>query len=99
MKSRNWFLGIVFVAIGVLALLASLDVIDFSWAVALRLWPMVFIFVGIAMLPFKDWLKAVLMLAALAVGVLLYHYEDNRHESRWLFSQSVGKAKVEMPVV
>ena len=57
MKSRNWFWGIVFVAIGVLALLASLDVIDFSWAVALRLWPMVFIFVGIAMLPFKDWLK------------------------------------------
>lgn len=99
MKSRNWFLGILFVAIGVLALLASLDVIDFSWVIAIRLWPMMLIFIGIAMLPFKDWLKAVLMLVALAVGVLLYQYESNKHDRNWLFSQSIGKEMLEMPVV
>ena len=98
MKSRNLFWGLLFVAIGVVALLASLDVIEFSWRIAWRLWPMLLIFVGIAVLPFKDWLKALLMLAALAVGVLLYQNEANKRSRHWLFSQSVGKERVEMTV-
>jgi len=99
MKSRNLFFGIVLLVVGVLALLASLDVINFSWSIAWRLWPMLFIFVGIAVLPLNDWLKAVLLLAALAIGVLLYQYEANSRSFPWLFSQSVGKEKVEMCIV
>ncbi len=98
MKSRNWFIGIIFVAVGVLSLLASLDVIDFSWRIAWRLWPLLLIFVGIAVLPIKEWLKAVLMLVALAIGVLLYQYEYNNGSHHWLFSQSVENKKVEMPI-
>ena len=51
MKSRNLFLGILILFIGVVALLASLDVIGFSWIIAWRLWPMLFIIAGIAILP------------------------------------------------
>ena len=82
MKSRNIFLGIVFLAVGVVSLLASIDVIDFSWRVAWRLWPMLLIFVGIAILPLKDWLKALLMVVALAVGVWLYQGEARKEAER-----------------
>lgn len=100
MRSRNLFLGIVFVAVGVLALLAALNVIDFSWRVALHLWPLLLVFVGIVILPVKDWLKAVLMVVALAVGVLLYQYEAEKRSHYWFwpFSQSLDKQKVELPV-
>ncbi len=87
MKSRNLFAGLVILFVGVVSLLASVDVIDFSWRVALRLWPMLLIFIGIAILPVKDWLKTVLLLAALAISVLLYRNEARkeveRHPSGW----------------
>ena len=72
MKSRNWFMGVLFIAIGVVALLATLGVIDFSWRMAWKLWPMLLVIIGIVMLPVKDWLKTVLVVAALAVSVMLY---------------------------
>ena len=101
MRSRNLFLGIVFVAVGVFALLAAFDIIDFSWRIAIRLWPLLLIFAGIVILPVKDWLKAVLLLVALAVGVLLYNYEIDKRNDRWfnrIFSQSFDKQKVELPI-
>lgn len=100
MKSRNLFLGIILLAIGVLALLASFDVIDFSWRIAWRLWPLLLVFFGIIILPVKDWLKAVLLVVALAAGVLLYQYETEKRSHYWFwpFSQSIDKQRVELPV-
>ena len=95
------FLGIVFVAVGVFALLTTLDIIDFSWRIAWRLWPLLLVFVGIVILPVKDWLKAVLLLVALAVGILLYSYEVNQRNDHWyyrIFSQSNDKERVELIV-
>lgn len=86
MKSRNLFLGIIILFVGVISLLVALDVIDFSWTVAWRLWPMLFIFIGVAILPVKEWLKAILLLATLVVGVLLYRYEASQTVCHWLFS-------------
>ena len=88
MKSRNLFLGIVILFVGVVALLASFDVINVSWRVVWRLWPLLLIFLGIAVLPVKDWLKALLLLASLALGVLLYQHETTKHKSFWDFSQN-----------
>lgn len=82
MKSRNLFLGILILFIGVVSLLASLDVIDFSWRIAWRLWPMLLIFIGITILPIKEWMKALLLVVALAVGVLLYHGEAKKEAER-----------------
>ena len=86
MRSRNLFLGIVFVAVGVLALLAALNVIDFSWRVALHLWPLLLVFVGIVILPVKDWLKAILLVLTLCGSVLLYRYEATHSWFHWLFT-------------
>lgn len=97
MKSRNLFLGIILLFVGVVALLASLDVIDFSWYIVGKLWPLLLIFAGIMVLPIKDWLKAVLLLVTLFIGVLLYRYEETDGEDFWFFSQG-QKAGVEMPL-
>ena len=94
MKSRNLFLGIIILFIGVVALLVSLDVIDFSWRIAWKLWPMLFIFVGISILPIKEWLKAVLLLATLAMGVLLYQHEATKGSRHWFFTQNVAQTEV-----
>jgi hypothetical protein len=82
MKSRNLILGIFILFIGVVSLLASLDVIYLSWRIVWRLWPMLLIFIGILILPVKDWLKAVFLVIALAVGVLLYQHEAEKRVDR-----------------
>ena len=86
MKSRNLFLGIIILFVGVIALLAALNVIDFSWIVAGKLWPMLFIIMGIAILPVKEWLRTVLLLVALAMCVFLYRHEASSSMINWLFS-------------
>lgn len=90
MKSRNLFLGIIILAVGVVSLLASIGVIDFSWRVAWKLWPMLLIYIGIATLPLKDWLKAILLVVALAFNIWLYQGEAQkvaeRHSSGWVSS-------------
>ena len=95
MKSRNLFLGIIILVVGVFALLASFDVIDISWRIVWRLWPLLLIFLGVAVLPIKDWLKALLLLASLALGVMLYHHEASKSKSFWDFSQNSIHEKVE----
>lgn len=95
MKSRNLFLGIIILFIGVVSLLAALDIFDFSWRIAWRLWPILFIFAGISILPVKEWLKAVLLVLTLALGVVLYQHEAEESGSRWLFSQT-AKSSFEM---
>ena len=82
MNSRTLFIGIILLFVGVVTLLTTLDVITVSWRIIWRLWPMLLIFIGIAILPLKDWLKAVLMLVALALGVLLYHQEAKKESER-----------------
>lgn len=83
MKSRNLFAGLIILFVGVVSLLASVGVFDFSWSIAWRLWPMLLVFIGIAILPVKDWLKAVLLLVALAASVLLYRNEARKEAERY----------------
>ena len=94
MKSKNLFLGILLLFIGVISLLASLDVIDFSWRIAWKLWPMLFIFVGIAILPIKEWLRALLLLATLGMGMLLYQHEASKSPRHWFFTQNVARTEL-----
>lgn len=98
MKSRNLFLGIIILFIGVVSLLAALDVFDFSWRIAWRLWPFLFIFAGISVLPVKEWFRALLLLLTLALGVVLYQHEASIREHHWFFSQA-AKSNVEMNIL
>lgn len=75
MKSRNLILGVIILVVGVIALLSALDVVDFSWRVAIRLWPILLIFTGVLILPVKDVIKVLLVLATFALGILLYENE------------------------
>ncbi len=97
MKSRNLFLGIILLFVGVVTLLVTLDVIDFSWGVAWRLWPMLLILTGIAILPLRDGIKALLLIAALTIGVLLYRHEAENDSRLWFFSQNVAVEQVNQP--
>lgn len=93
MKSRNWFVGVALIVVGVVALLDSLGVIAFSWAVMRHLWPMLLVLVGIAVLPLKDWLKTLLLLVALAAGVLLYQHEAKVIAEKRSFSGWVSRTR------
>lgn len=79
MKSRNLFIGIIILFVGVVALLASLGVISFSWSVAWRLWPLLLILLGVAILPISDYFRAGLLVLVLGAGCLLYHHEAKVH--------------------
>ena len=96
MKNRNLLLGILLLFVGVIALLASLDIFEFRWSIVWRLWPMLLIFIGILVLPVKDWLKVVFLLVSLAISVLLYRYEMNQKHF-WPFSQNTGYVLTELP--
>ena len=69
MKNKNLFLGVILLFVGIVALLASLDIFEFKWSIVWKLWPMLLIFIGIMVLPVKDWLKAVLLLVSLAIAM------------------------------
>lgn len=86
MKSRNLTLGILILFAGVVALLSSLNLITFNWAIVSHLWPLALIMVGILILPIKNYMKAILLIVALAAGVWLYQSEATRHADRYSMS-------------
>ena len=97
MKNKNLFLGIVLIFVGDIALLAALDVFEFRWSIVRHLWPVLLIIIGVMVLPVKDWIKALLLVVSLAIGVLLYRYESNREHPFWRFTEDIGQPKTELP--
>ena len=86
MKNKNLLLGVILVFVGVVALLASLDIFEFRWSIIWHLWPMLLVIIGILVLPVKDWLKVIMLLVSLAIGILLYQYELSHSWFHGLFS-------------
>lgn len=80
MKNKNLFIGILVLFTGVIALLSALGTIDFHWSIAAKLWPMILIIVGIAILPLNDYFKGGLLLVALGISCVLYHIEAKNYE-------------------
>ena len=79
MKSKNFITGILIIFVGVIALLAALNVFEFHWSIIFRLWPIMLIIFGVTILPLNDYLKGGLVLAALGLGCALYHVEYQRY--------------------
>lgn len=71
MKKGNIFWGIVLVTIGVLFALRNFDIFFFNWRGLFRLWPLIFVFWGIAILPVKSMIKGVLSLATIVIGIII----------------------------
>lgn len=74
MKKSSIIWGILFILLGVAILLRSFGVIFFSWSSLWRMWPFVFVFIGIGILPVKSGWKAALNIIALVCmfGLMLW---------------------------
>ncbi len=86
MKYKNIFWGIVLIAIGVMFILKNMDVINFNWVMLFQLWPLLLIFWGISLIPVKDYIRFVLMLISLVIGLCLVNYYKSDVYFGWHFT-------------
>jgi len=71
MKKGNIFWGIVLVTIGVIFALRNFDIFFFNWHGIFRLWPLIFVFWGIAILPVKSMLKMILTVITIVLAIII----------------------------
>ena len=83
MKFRNLFWALILIAIGLLFLASNFSWLDFHWVSIWRLWPLVLIFWGISVLPIKDVVKFILVLAFLALTFIFFNQIT---EPRWFYT-------------
>lgn len=83
MSYKKIFWGVILITIGALFILKNMGVIYFSWSAIWRLWPVLLILWGIAIIPLKNWLRLIL---SIIVIVLAFTFTSNRstfkHEFR-----------------
>jgi hypothetical protein len=82
MKYKHLFWAIILIAIGLLFILRNFGVLHFSWFSFWKLWPVILIFWGIAILPIRDVIKYVLLGIVL---VLTFLFIDRLTERSWFF--------------
>jgi len=90
MKYRHIFWAIILIAIGILAILGNLNVINISWFNFWRLWPLILIFWGIAILPAKDITKFSLLIVAILATFLLFNQFPDRRPALFGFHRGHG---------
>ncbi len=83
MKFRNLFWALILIAIGLMFLFSNFGWLDFHWVSIWRLWPLIFIFWGISILPIKDVLKFILVIAFIGLSFIFFNQIT---EPRWSFS-------------
>ncbi len=82
MKKGDIFWGILLLTLGVLFLFRSLDIFNFTIRSFLRLWPLIFVFWGIAILPIRQGFKILLVSLAALAGILILAFSP-KHDYRW----------------
>lgn len=91
MKYKNIFWGIVLIAIGIMFILKNLDIISFNWLMLIQMWPLILIFWGISLIPVKDYIKFILMVVSLVIGLLLVNYYKSDVYFGWHFNSDDKK--------
>lgn len=71
MKYGNIFWGVILITLGALFAMRNFDIFFFSWRSVFRLWPLIFVFWGIAILPVKSMIKLFLTVATVFIGILI----------------------------
>jgi hypothetical protein len=71
MKYGKIFWGVILITLGVLFAMRNLDIVFFSWRSVFRLWPLIFVFWGIALLPVKSMLKLLLTVITVVIGIVI----------------------------
>lgn len=77
MRYKNIFWGVFFIFLGSLWFLKIFSIISFHWIDLLKLWPLIFIWIGISLLPMKEWIKLLLTIFTLLIGgIILFYFLD-----------------------
>jgi hypothetical protein len=84
MKYRHLFWAILLISIGLLFMLGNFGIIHFNWFSFWRLWPLILIFWGIAILPIKDLFKFILLIATIALAIIYFNRIDETRP--WYFN-------------
>jgi hypothetical protein len=66
---KKIFWGIILISVGILVMLKNLNIIWFSWQSLWALWPVLLILWGISVLPVKDYIKLIISLVAVIIGI------------------------------
>lgn len=64
--------GIILILLGIILLLKNMEVLWVDWYSIFKLWPFIFIFWGISVLPMKDYIKIILGVVVIAIGIYSY---------------------------
>jgi len=83
MKYKHLFWALILIAIGLLILFSNFGWLNFHWLSVWRLWPLILIFWGIAILPVKDTIKFILVVITIAFTFLFF---NKLAEPEWCFS-------------
>ncbi|MFZ4740658.1 MAG: LiaF transmembrane domain-containing protein [Bacteroidales bacterium] len=92
MKYKNIFWGIVLIAIGIMIILKNMDIVHFNWFAIMQLWPLLLVIWGISIIPVKDYIKFILSLLTLIVGIFLINYYQCNDSFCWNWKYSDEKA-------
>lgn len=68
--------GAILIITGLIILLSNLNIIQISWRSFFAIWPIIFVFIGISLLPVKESIKVLLAIVTIAVSVVImmtYH--------------------------
>lgn len=79
MKYGNIFWGVILITLGALFAMRNFDIFFFSWHSIFKLWPLIFVFWGIALLPVKGMLKLVLTVATVVIGIIILSQSPRTH--------------------
>lgn len=77
MSYKKVIWGILLIIAGVLILLNNLGILQINWRNVVSLWPLIFVFWGISILPAKDYVKLILAIITLAVGMAMMFGKSN----------------------
>lgn len=79
MKYGNIFWGVILITLGVLFAMRNFDIFFFSWRSVFRLWPLIFVFWGVALLPVKAMVKLLLTVATVVIGIVILASNPSHH--------------------
>ena len=93
MKYGKIFWGILLVTLGILFAFRNFGVIDFSLHNIFRLWPLLLVFWGIAIIPLKPMVKFILTLIAIIIAVVFLLKSPTReyHWFNWHYDKDYSQ--------
>jgi phage shock protein PspC (stress-responsive transcriptional regulator) len=86
-SSSGWF-GYLLIFLGVAFLLRTFGWLHFSWCGIWQFWPVFLIFIGVAAIPMKNWLKGTLL--TLCLVVMLVALTSNSRSNRCCYSTNTS---------